>query len=452
MINLESRIDILAATTMFYQMEVVDAIKVEDMFKKSHEKWEDDWSYFTKEYRTKLANAIFDYTVMAVAGEMRHANRCSDIRTDFDYNDTSRNTAYKNVAVYDPWSLLKTAATVFGPDVDWNGGYGGEKWAAIAEAALTRKTYNDVVWIDHIVDLSHNNASYFDKGAIFSLCDSHNYLRFLTYKRKNTDDMKLLTLPMSIKLKGLLDRAVVLGIIPTIPERKEPFKIDGIDIFRASKENFGEASFNIMGYTPIEWGSKRVNITETDARRGYRDDDDDDDNGDDDDNDDDDNSYTLSSATVDNYHPDFKAGDMVIVREGAKSFVEVGVMKRLRDVPGKIGGRLNKLVQVFYDAANSWYWEAYILIPAPDITPDVSHMKDRFVKIKDDLANIDTLNGMYITDEMKKYAGKYIRLTTDNISLIKEGDFPERYCADVTGSSCFWSPCCFDVIGMLPQK
>lgn len=61
---------------------------------------------------------------------------------------------------------LRDLRTIF-YEFEWPGGYGGEMWGDIADAAIMLKEANTVndkaIWIDHIVDLEHNNDCVFDK-------------------------------------------------------------------------------------------------------------------------------------------------------------------------------------------------------------------------------------------------------------------------------------------------
>ncbi len=77
----------------------------------------------------------------------------------------------------------------FDPDIfNWSSGYGGEPWKNIAlgyKKLMDSKTLDsDIVWIDHIYDLQHNNNTLFDKLKVYSQDGGYTWLeKALDWKR-----------------------------------------------------------------------------------------------------------------------------------------------------------------------------------------------------------------------------------------------------------------------------
>lgn len=181
-------------------------------FKHSHQKWYEDFINYKNVYATKFAAMIYDYTVKVVAGEMRHARRHGTIYCPTFEAGQDRDDIYYDIEYYNPNEILKAGEKIF--SCDWDNGYGGVKWAMIAHAGLLYKKIDTISFIDHTVDLSHNNSVYFDKGAgMFELQDTNNYMAILNNKRDEPPCVVLQDI-FSVTLSRLIDRAIVLGIVP----------------------------------------------------------------------------------------------------------------------------------------------------------------------------------------------------------------------------------------------
>lgn len=191
-------------------------------FKKSHEKWEEDFRWYKSRFISGFASAIYDYIIKTVAGELRHCyNRCSycingymQDKIDIDCRDD----VFENIKYFNPNEILKYGEFLFDPVwTTWDSGYGGAKWQNIAKAGKLYKKMPDAVFIDHCVDLSHNNSSFFDKGAsIFLLKGSSTYLDFLGMKRyASPKEVLEHSEVVSAAVEALLRRGVVLGILPS---------------------------------------------------------------------------------------------------------------------------------------------------------------------------------------------------------------------------------------------
>ena len=318
-----ARIDIFQAAKDFYALEAMVALLCDknkndfEAFRPSHARWYRDFIAYRNEYVENLANAIFDYTAIVVAGEMRHAQAsASSYLEEFGYNaHYGRSEVYDKCTRWTPESILEAGVKIFNPaNVTWKSGFGGEKWGQIARAGLRRRSFNSPsVFIDHCVDLSHNNSVYFDKGAnIFYLHSGARYKKFLDMKRKATTT-EVLQENLSDNVRTLLRRACILGV----------YQVDIITLSQSwstSSQGFCNDEW-VLNYIPAEWGtevlSSRLRGTGWDGGSDrYRADEDEREDRDDDD----DGAYELKSeicakkgqVSSAQAHHRFKVGDRVI--------------------------------------------------------------------------------------------------------------------------------------------
>lgn len=220
-----------------------------DPLRHSHARWFQDFSNFRERYIDKFAAAIFDYTASVVAAELRHGRkRASQYLKVFYDSELDRCTIYDDCSIYFAKDILDAGMRMFDTNrVKWHGGYGGSKWRQIAKAGLMKGNVSDCIFIDHCVDLSHNNSIYFDKGAgIFTLQSIDQYKVFLDFKRICAPQ-ELIEAGRGYLYRKLLSRAVTLNLVelPTV----------GI----AAGES---AESSLLVYRPIAWGDKRLDYSE----------------------------------------------------------------------------------------------------------------------------------------------------------------------------------------------
>ena len=123
----------------------------------------------------------------------------------------------------------------------------------IAKAGLMKNKVIDCVFIDHCVDLSHNNSVYFDKRAnIFLLTSPRQYQSFLDLKR-SCEPQALLTQKQGFRFNQLMRRANNLHIldIQTCEDSPLGFEQDLRD----------ETESILLEYRPVDWGSKPVDYS-----------------------------------------------------------------------------------------------------------------------------------------------------------------------------------------------
>lgn len=251
------RLDIFQLVQEFYAIEALSAMLLVNQnsrfhpLRHSHERWYRDFSEFRDQYIAKFAAAIFDYTALVVAAELRHGrNKASHYLTAYYDAALGRDSVYGNCSIYAAKDILAAGLRMFDTSrVKWNKGYGGDKWKQIAIAGLMKGTVNDCVVIDHCVDLSHNNSIYFDKGAgIFILRSIDQYQTFL--------DFKYCCAPQDLIEAGhgsifhkLVSRAAILNLAEQLPT--------------VSTFAFETAESALLDYRPVVWGNKRLNCSES---------------------------------------------------------------------------------------------------------------------------------------------------------------------------------------------
>lgn len=257
-------LDISQLVQEFYAMEAVSAMIQGTQYscfqpmRHSHSRWYSDFTEFQKRYISQFAAAIYDYTVLVVAAELRHGKRQAS-RYIKNYYTTSygREDVYRNCACYKAHDILLAGLRLFDPNlVNWEESFGGEKWFYIAKAGLLRGTVSDEVFIDHCVDLSHNNSIYFDKSAgIFRLQDKGLYQEFLDHKRV-CEPQSLIKGQFGYRLNRLFLRAAQLGILMNCqPKHLFP-------PFSTENENA------LFAYRPVRWGNIPLNCSEENIRVG----------------------------------------------------------------------------------------------------------------------------------------------------------------------------------------
>lgn len=242
-------IEILAKT--FYQIIAIDTIISSSdstliPFRHSHEKWLKDFEEFKTTFYSQFAKSLYDYLVFARAVEMRHMSQRANLHF-FDYYTESKTSRYilKHCTIYSDKEIIRAALIAFSDLVDWEMQYGGWKWHLIAKAATYFHKLPNMVFIDHILDLSHNCSSVFDKGHnIFVLMDRNSYTTFLTNKRYGNIGLVLDYLLYSTQLKKLVDRAKTLGIFDWHYQISVSPTIE-----------------NVLTYEPIKWGTASINTT-----------------------------------------------------------------------------------------------------------------------------------------------------------------------------------------------
>ena len=156
-------------------------------FSKPVEKFIDDLDRLTDKIVPNMALRVFTYLWAASLGEARHAKESvasrryliaplSDSRKAWFESATKFAPSKKNVQIL---------FDIF--DQPWRSGYGGKAWADIVRAVKEYDTIAPSAWIDHVVDLEHNNGTVFSKpeaknAIFFDVLYDGRFSEFLDYK------------------------------------------------------------------------------------------------------------------------------------------------------------------------------------------------------------------------------------------------------------------------------
>lgn len=239
-------IDIFDAIVDFYGLQCLQAIAVPnvDAFSPSQNRWLRDFESYQATYQHKLARAIYDYLALICFGEARHAKNKASHYVEGLPTCSERSTQYDRAAQYNPQQFLPVLEELF-EVAKWDSGYGGTSWARIARAAQMYGTVPDAVFVDHCVDLSHNNSLCFNKeeADIFTLRWATGYKTMLDRKASwaPTSFIDEYVNNFSYAVYSLLVRAQRLGLISN--------NIPQIEITNDADE---------WEYEPIKWGSRVV--------------------------------------------------------------------------------------------------------------------------------------------------------------------------------------------------
>ena len=225
-----------------------------NIWRPSHKKLWDDIENYKEMYDKHFARAIYDYIVMIVAAEMRHASEYCEMyfrNYQFKRNEYSRSDVYGEVdVVYQPQDILRAGVFLFSKD--WDSAYGGPKWGQIAKSGTYYGKMKDSIFIDHCVDLSHNNSTFFDKGAgIFTMRTSTNsYQCLLQYKYEISGERFFELYDNRIinpVIRKFIERAYALGLTK--------FKLPEIEWSYVVQKDY-RLFRNVLDYQPIKWVGK----------------------------------------------------------------------------------------------------------------------------------------------------------------------------------------------------
>lgn len=231
------------------QMEIARNPELE--FSKPVEKFLTDLDKASERIIPSMALRVFMYLWAACLGEARHA-KDTVAENFYITNDVSKNrhgwfSAAVNFRPSD--ENLSALALVYAQD--WRAGYGGEAWGNIVEALSEYATTPNAAWIDHVVDLEHNNGTAFSKPdgeetLKFSVSYPERFAAFLDYKFAKD----ILTQPPSF-----IDK---LAISPKIGSLLEKYAI----VFNKPPVKHVEVSLDNLTDYVVEWGDEVLTVGE----------------------------------------------------------------------------------------------------------------------------------------------------------------------------------------------
>lgn len=155
-------------------------------FSKPVEKFLDDLDRTVEKIIPNMALRTFMYLYAACLGEARHAR--DTVAEDRFIADkySGRQGWFSKVTQYKPTrENINALIDIFSQP--WRAGYGGEAWRNIAEALAEYETTPPAAWLDHVVDLEHNNGTAFSKPdglytIFFDVGYPSRFSSFLDYK------------------------------------------------------------------------------------------------------------------------------------------------------------------------------------------------------------------------------------------------------------------------------
>jgi hypothetical protein len=191
-------------------------------FKRSVEKLQLDTQDAMDEISPNIALRTFVYLYAACLGEARHARETSAERRFISETvKHHRHEIFAKISEFRPTpENLKALIMVF--DQSWTSGFGGRAWKAIAEALPSFFNMPPSAFIDHVIDLEHNNGTAFNKAdaksTIFFSTEYPDHFRsFLDYKFEKDilRQASETTLRVSRKVFSLIQRfATIFHIKP----------------------------------------------------------------------------------------------------------------------------------------------------------------------------------------------------------------------------------------------
>lgn len=270
--GVHKKIEVFDSVLNFYLIEnlklVISQSKDFNIWRPSHKKLWDDIEKYKEVYDKNFARAIYDYIALIVAAEMRHASEYCEMyfrNYQFKRNEYSRSDVYGEVdVIYQPQDILRAGVFLFSKD--WDSAYGGPKWGQIAKSGTYYGKMKDSIFIDHCVDLSHNNSTFFDKGAgIFAMKTSTNsYQCLLQYKYEISGE----------RFFELYDDKIINPVIRKFIERAYTLNLTKFKLPETNWDYVFEKDYrlfqNVLNYQPIEWvGEEKFDYTLADGHYNH---------------------------------------------------------------------------------------------------------------------------------------------------------------------------------------
>ena len=135
----------------------------------------DNLNVYNQEFSEKLANSLFSYLSLTALCEARHSLRRSSATLKFFINKSKENklilelgkdVIYFLGSKFSPKSFLPTLEDIFYTYV-WESNFGGVSWGRITTLAKKYYTTSNIIFIDLVAGLIHNNGVAYNKSIIF---------------------------------------------------------------------------------------------------------------------------------------------------------------------------------------------------------------------------------------------------------------------------------------------
>jgi len=204
------------------------------------------------EFIPPLHSAMRDYLTLISFGEARHSGRITGTGIPDLPIAWGRDTAMETGIDYNPRLALPKLARLFRSSVFGSGGgYGGEKWAVIADHALD--FWNDVtlqdmiISIDTSVSLVHNGGLCYQKGYIFN----PNMCLYTFLDDKQGEKTLYGAAMKALEIAGHVSENTVRALRLLRLE----WWLDG---YTRAGYLFQVKPSDVLRYEPIKWGKKKL--------------------------------------------------------------------------------------------------------------------------------------------------------------------------------------------------
>lgn len=139
----------------------------------------------TDTFLPNIALRTFTYLFAACVGEARHAKRDAAEVLYIDETPKNRGEAFSMLYQFPPDEQnLKALSGIF--EQKWAGSFGGKAWLQIARALEMYFKVPHAAFLDHVIDLQHNNGTVFSKSEAsqlkFEIHYEGHFSSFLEFK------------------------------------------------------------------------------------------------------------------------------------------------------------------------------------------------------------------------------------------------------------------------------
>lgn len=214
----------------FYMLEFIDGIAesllASEMARIKARVEESELRELRRKIRPVLGNVIdltaemfLNYLVGAVAGESRYLckNSACSVGNGLCGGELTRAAAIEEARVHNPKKLLMLMSVAFEAS-HLGGSIGGPKWANIAKVGLMYFNGPKKIFLDHVVDLTHNGGLFLGKTGHFFYFEEAPYMGILDLKKSG----KLMDSSMPVlvdeETEEIMNTAIAMKIVPQ-PEK-----------------------------------------------------------------------------------------------------------------------------------------------------------------------------------------------------------------------------------------
>lgn len=236
----------------------------------SQEKLIKDANALKDSYSKSIANAMFDYLAVSSYAEARYGtlkdvkavtengkviqrtlkHHLNKISTSFD--KMPRSLVVEQATHFNPKNFLPLLEFFFSKERWGADTMGGAKWGKVAKYAYKFFTQAPVIFIDNVVDLTHNGGIVWNKGFIFRDAHRTALIRLLTYKRKHSLLVYAVTPALYKEIKEIFNRADTLKML----KFKKNFEDTVAGLAAFMDDIYYQKEENLILPAPVKWGKK----------------------------------------------------------------------------------------------------------------------------------------------------------------------------------------------------